>query len=350
MGPGPISLGRIRAAAHLRASAVAHRIVARHRGVVLLYHRIARPPSDPLSLAVSPVRFEEHLEVVKRMGRAVQLGEMVRLLRRRELPERSISITIDDGYADTFEEALPLLERADLPATSFVATGPIQGRGELWWDRLERMLLRPGTLPALLELRGDGFDYRCDLGGVEVYSGEDAGRHEAWKIVQRDDPTPRHRAFRELHDLCYALDSGVRERLLIQLERVGGARSAGTAQRSLSPVQLARMAADGRVEIGAHSVSHPALDRVAAARQMQEIGESRSFLEEVTGRPVAGLSYPHGRYDGRTLEIVRRLGFMYAAAAHPGAVWRRTDPLRLPRLYVPDEDGEAFGRRLRRWL
>ncbi|MDP9349285.1 MAG: polysaccharide deacetylase family protein, partial [Gemmatimonadota bacterium] len=55
-------------------------------------------------------------------------------------------------------------------------------------------------------------------------------------------------------------------------------------------------------------------------------------------------------YDADTLRIVEEAGFLYACAAHDGAVWRRTDPLRLPRLYVPDEDGDAFARRLRRWL
>jgi peptidoglycan/xylan/chitin deacetylase (PgdA/CDA1 family) len=350
MRPGRISVERVRAALYVRGSALAHRIVAPNRGVVLLYHRIARPTWDPLSLAVSPSRFEEHLEVVRRMGRPMQLGEMVRHLGRGDLPRRSIAITIDDGYADTFEKALPLLDRADLPATSFVTTGPIQGRGELWWDRLEGTLLRPGTLPALLELRAGGFGYARRLDGVEEYSADDAARHVGWKIAHGDDPTPRHRAFRELHDRLYALDPALRDELLGQLESWAGSPGSAAAPRSLSPGELARMAADGRIEIGAHSVSHPAFDRISLARQMEEIGESRSFLEEVTGRPVAGLSYPHGRYDGGTIEFARKQGFLYGAAAHPGAVWRRTDRFRIPRLYVPDEDGDAFARRLRRWL
>jgi peptidoglycan/xylan/chitin deacetylase (PgdA/CDA1 family) len=346
-----LSLPRVRAALAGRARAAWHRAVRRGGGVVLLYHRIAELPSDPLSLAVHPRRFEEHLEVVRAVGYPMRLDEMMRRTADGTLPRRAVAVTIDDGYADALLGAFPLLERHAVPATCFVTTGPVRSAGELWWDTLDRALLRAGTLPSLLSLRTLEVRYDCGLDGAAEYSEADAARHRGWSLVAGADPTARHRAFRELHELCYGLRAEAREAVLSELRRVAALdRRATPDRRFLSPSEVAVLAASGLVEVGAHSVNHPALDRLSAAQQRVEILGSRRHLEEATGRAVPGFSYPHGRFDAATLEILRRARFSYGAAADSGAVWRGTDPMRVPRLYVPDEDGDALARRLRRWL
>src|ERR1044071_7430526 len=43
------------------------------------------------------------------------------------LPKRALSITFDDGYADNYNVAAPILLRLGLAATFFVATGFLDG-------------------------------------------------------------------------------------------------------------------------------------------------------------------------------------------------------------------------------
>ena len=64
-----------------------------------------------------------------------------------DVPSAGVVVTFDDGYADNFHNAKPLLERYEIPATVFVTTGYLQDQREFWWDELERILLQPGTLP-----------------------------------------------------------------------------------------------------------------------------------------------------------------------------------------------------------
>jgi len=45
-------------------------------------------------------------------------------------------ITFGDGYADNIINALPLLERYQIPATIFISTLNINTKNEFWWDRL----------------------------------------------------------------------------------------------------------------------------------------------------------------------------------------------------------------------
>jgi peptidoglycan/xylan/chitin deacetylase (PgdA/CDA1 family) len=123
-------------------------------GMILLYHRVCESPLDPWQLSVTPRHFAQHLEVIRRKWRPMPLGPLVRALREGQRLERAVAVTFDDGYADNLLAAKPLLERYDIPATVFVATGCLEGGWGFWWDELESLLLRAGELPPTLDLPG----------------------------------------------------------------------------------------------------------------------------------------------------------------------------------------------------
>jgi peptidoglycan/xylan/chitin deacetylase (PgdA/CDA1 family) len=52
-----------------------------------------------------------------------------------------VAITFDDGYADNRAAAV-ILAAAGLPATFFITVGRIGERREVWWDRLEQVVMR----------------------------------------------------------------------------------------------------------------------------------------------------------------------------------------------------------------
>src|SRR3989338_4864686 len=81
------------------------------RGIILMYHRVTELKHDPWCLAVSPVRFEEHMRIVKKFGRPVQMTQMSNNLNKRNFGKEEIAVTFDDGYADNFHNALPILKR-----------------------------------------------------------------------------------------------------------------------------------------------------------------------------------------------------------------------------------------------
>ncbi|EMR01079.1 polysaccharide deacetylase family protein [Cesiribacter andamanensis] len=97
------------------------------RAVVLMYHRIGTPKSDPWQLAVRPQYFEEHLQVLQKMGVAESAPAMVQQLQDDRL-KRSVVITFDDGYADNYQLARPLLEQYALPATFFLPSTAWAGK------------------------------------------------------------------------------------------------------------------------------------------------------------------------------------------------------------------------------
>ena len=115
--------------------------------LILMYHRIADESCDPWSLAVSPRHFDEQLRTIRELTRPKRLRDLVASPSHGIDRQPSVIVTFDDGYADNFLAAKPLLERHDVPATVFVSSGFLDKTIGFWWDELERMLLAPGTLP-----------------------------------------------------------------------------------------------------------------------------------------------------------------------------------------------------------
>lgn len=118
-----------------------------------MYHAFGAS-TEPASRYVLPVRrFARQMAWLKWMGyRVISLDEYLRCRRQYSLPpRRAVVITIDDGYADNWTLAYPVLQRYNFPATIFVTTNQIgdsyyshidselNGRLMLSWSQLQEL-------------------------------------------------------------------------------------------------------------------------------------------------------------------------------------------------------------------
>jgi peptidoglycan/xylan/chitin deacetylase (PgdA/CDA1 family) len=98
--------------------------------------------------------------------------------------------------------------------------------------------------------------------------------------------------------------------------------------------QLGELRRD-RLEIGAHSHSHPQLDQLSAAALRDELTRSRGLLEDRVGRLVTTLAYPYGYSSARVRREVGAAGYEIAAAvANRMSAAGGDDALAIPRLTV----------------
>lgn len=113
---------------------------------VLLYHHI-KPYSlaqkeGHAQLTVDNNYFEQHLSYIKSSGytslSADQLAQS--LMNHTSLPEKSILITIDDGYDDVFTYAFPLAQKYKVILNLMIPTGLIGMKGYINWDQLQEMV------------------------------------------------------------------------------------------------------------------------------------------------------------------------------------------------------------------
>jgi len=322
--------------------------------VILLYHRVAEPSSDPRLLCVSPRHFAQHLEYLGQRYPILSLQTLVSKLKGGELPKRGVVLTFDDGYADNLWNAKPLMARYDFPATVFVTPGFIKAGREFWWDQLERLLLQPGTLPEPLVLEINGRTHEWELAEAASYTQDDYAKNCGWNVLNKEDPTARHRLYRALCKLVRPLRPSHRENVLEQLAAWAGNDTPGSLEnRSLNLDELRELAASGLVEVGAHSMSHSVLSCLPEAEQRSEIAEGKLKLEEALGKRVTSFSYPfggHADYTADTVRLLKETGYHCACSNFPGLVFRGCDTYQIPRFLARNWDGEEFAKRVRRFF
>jgi peptidoglycan/xylan/chitin deacetylase (PgdA/CDA1 family) len=261
-------------------SALGHyrRTLARSRfpGVAVLgYHGLRADdlPSGAMAFENLHVRastFDAHCRVVRECCDPISLDDWRSAHRGgTPLPERPVLITFDDGYRSVLAIAAPILAAHRLPAVVFACSEPIEQRSLLWFDAIAA---------------------RDGEAAVEPWKSAD---YSAW--------------------------------------RASGAFASPVAENDpralLTSEDLAALARQAGVEIGAHTARHPILARASRELQRAEIGESKAALERWTRRPVRAFAYPNGRpgidYGPETVDLVGALGFdvaftMRAAFAGPG--------------------------------
>jgi peptidoglycan/xylan/chitin deacetylase (PgdA/CDA1 family) len=109
--------------------------------VILMYHRFGEDAYPSTNVRI--VQFEDHVRTLTSGPYTVlPVDEIVAALRAgRELPDRTVGITIDDAYRSVYTEAFPRLKAAGLPFTLFVATDSVDRGlpGFLTWDQIREM-------------------------------------------------------------------------------------------------------------------------------------------------------------------------------------------------------------------
>jgi peptidoglycan/xylan/chitin deacetylase (PgdA/CDA1 family) len=288
------------------------------RLLIFAYHRVIERADPMLPGEVTASAFSRHVEWLARALRVLPLPEAAERLRAGQLDEGAACITFDDGYASNYRVALPILQRAGIPATFFVCTGFLDG-GRMWNDTVIETLRRSRRR---LDLSGFG------LGTVTI----DAARpHATADSLLRELRRLEH----DQREACVAA-------IAIQGE------AALPTDLMMTSEEVRRLHALG-MDIGAHTVSHPILARVDAARARDEIRAGRDALARLTGATPCTFAYPNGYpgkdYRAEHVALVRELGFTTAVTTAFGAARAEDDPLQLPRI-VPWEQGTlSFARR-----
>lgn len=168
-----------------------------HRGSpvdvpVLNYHKI-----DTLhhSLSLSPQEFEDQIRYLHESGYTGITPDQLMAHHKygRGLPEKPVLITFDDGYADNYTNAFPILKKYGFTATIFLVTGKM-GRDPnfLSWEQAREMqqagfvfgshtvnhvvLTEMATEAALAELTGSAQDMERELGVRPKYFAYQIGR------------------------------------------------------------------------------------------------------------------------------------------------------------------------------
>jgi len=219
---------------------------------IFMYHSIsARPPARLGPFVVTPRRFEDHLRLFKDEGYScLTVSQLVEARRQNNVPERSVCLTFDDGYADFYFEAAPILARHQFNATLYMVSGFVGGSSR-WLDEIGA-----GMLP------------------------------------------------------------------LMDWSQLSATQNAG-------------------IEIGAHSVTHRALDSLSSEEASAEISLSKKTLEAGLGTEIRSFAYPFGFYSQKVRDMLPACGFTSACAVRYATSPAADDPFALRRHIVRRDMSDA---------
>ncbi|QMU27449.1 polysaccharide deacetylase family protein [Adhaeribacter radiodurans] len=302
--------------------------------LVLMYHRVGQPEVDPWKLSVSPLNFEQQLQVLKKTGLVAPSSQLIEQVNAKNVKRSRVVLTFDDGYADNFEVAKPILEKYELPATFFISTKHIDQYKEFWWDELARILLQTSSLPRHLNLNLNGTRFYFDLQTEETLTEVTEQKIKLWNAYL-EPTTLRAQLYIKLWKLLSPLPYAEQQEVLSNVRDWGKIPNQPCISNfSMTLEQLRELSRNKLFEIGSHTVSHPALACYCEEEQRVEIAESKRFLEFHTNSIIQSFAYPSGNYNETTLQILKQLSFQIAFTTHDVLVNKHTDPYQIGRFQV----------------
>ncbi|MGD9803501.1 MAG: polysaccharide deacetylase family protein [Hyphomicrobiaceae bacterium] len=275
-------------------------------GVIFMLHSVR--PRRPEGFApnrileITPDFLEQVIDLVVDSGFDVlSLDDAHSRLREGDFDRPFASFTFDDGYRDNRDFAYPIFKRHNLPFAIYVPSDFADGRGDLWWIKLEMAIAACEVIHA----RIDGVAERLETATVEQK--EQAFARIYWWL--RSIPEFETRRF--VNDLCAS----------------HGVDTAGLCRDLIMGWdELRDLAQDPLVTIGAHTRRHMALAKLTLSEARLEMEESIRRLERELKRPMRHFSFPYGDETSagpREFELARELGFDTAVTTRKGLIHER---------------------------
>lgn len=248
--------------------------VRRRRGrnvQILTYHRV-NDDRDPFFPATSVETFSRQMEYLASHYQVYSLEEIVQRLKARDVPEKALVVTFDDGYRDNYTNAFPILKRFSIPATVFLATDSIGTGKVLWHDRVFSAFRE--TQETTLS------EYHPDVGVRPLRTLADKLR-ALWSVIRmlrKVDDVTREELIQRLITRLHVEDRCDDHTLMLDWQEVRTMYQHG-------------------ISFGAHTASHPILSRLPQARVREEIQKSTAAIESQLGQRPQTFAYPNGLRD-----------------------------------------------------
>jgi peptidoglycan/xylan/chitin deacetylase (PgdA/CDA1 family) len=301
-----------------------NRFFPRHGALIYFGHRVADDFDDWLG-GVPPDLFEQQIAWLCRHFRFMSMDELVdHLQQQRPVPDNSLVLTLDDGFADNYTHALPILEKYRVPVTIYLVTDSID-TGELPWpQRLAWVLAR--TQRETLDL---------------------------------NIPVPQRLTLRTLAERLQALNFikelrkqlPMRQQLDLFQSVVDQCGVRTPKDRMLNWDQVLEMRRHG-VGFGSHTVHHPFMKCLPLEDARWQLEESKRIIEERLGERVRHFCFPHGSYGEAVGRQAQAAG--YESYFIPGGLDRtnnhRRSPFQLRRLGLSDDAWPVLPLTTTRWF
>jgi peptidoglycan/xylan/chitin deacetylase (PgdA/CDA1 family) len=336
---------------------------------VLLYHHV--DPND----AIKPEVFDWQMKYLQQHGYSViSLGELVQGMKGEwDLPRKSIVITFDDGFLNTWVYAYPILKKYRFKATLFMITGlagnpstpprfnledvlkrrcqekDLYRRGHIFHPSLsERVWDLDRELPDFLTWKELRIMEASGIIDVQSHSRWHSSVYRSEKIVEFHIPafvnrkwpiegdcrlgTPMYQRGSAMATRKYLGDPLLAETLIQYVNRHGGEDFFKGKRKADIDKTLMEVV---RTYKACHKVEDRYEDEFSWQERVKaELLESKRDIEKHLDKTCRYLAWPWGKYNAAALAIAREVGYEAAVTTERGANVPGGDVMRIKRVKI----------------
>lgn len=269
------------------------RFLARNHPRILMYHRIS-PDGAPGTISVD--EFRNQMRLIKKSFTPIHLSKLIELHEKGITPKHAVAVTFDDGYSDFADYAFPILQEQGIPATLFITTGFVNGDVWLWPDKIKYLLSKKS----------------------KIKIPENDGAVEGLKTIGSS-----FSLWSDISNYCLTLNNSVKEKYISDLFFINDVNLPKDAPSGFKPVgwdELKAFVAEGLLDIGSHTCTHPVLTRLSEADLRYELMFSKDTISFNLGVDVSILCYPNGMpsdFDDNIKYALLKSGYKYGVSAYP---------------------------------
>ncbi len=241
-------------------------------GVIFTLHHVQPARTDEFQpnkiLTVTPEFLDQVIRMVVDRGFDVlSLDEVEKRLAEGDNDRPFACFTFDDGYRDNKQYAYPIFHRYGLPFAIYVPSDFPDGKGDLWWLKLEKVI-------AALET-------------VEVKM------HGAYRHFECRSTAQKEAAFDEIYWWLRSVPEPDARAIVSELCELHGIDVASLcSDLVMTWDEIRDLARDPLVTIGAHTRRHFAVSKLSASEARLEIEDGVRRIEAELGRPCRHFSFP----------------------------------------------------------
>ncbi|MFC1806930.1 polysaccharide deacetylase family protein [Candidatus Omnitrophota bacterium] len=298
---------------------------------ILMYHGFSTPENrsgveDYSDKHVFLENFEDQIVYLKRYHNIIELSKLIEYYEKGiRLPQKSVVITIDDGYESVYTTAYPLIKKYNIPVTIFLSTDFIERKQFLWTDRIEYAIDSSDACNKTMNIEGTTLSIRFT------------------------DTEGKIRCAKQIKSIIKKLPQRLRDDSVERIEGVLGhsllsANEIPTAYRPLAWSQIATMLGDPNISIDNHGHTHAILSRCGTAQLKEEITTSSDIIEKRTGIKTTCFCYPNGAqwdFSEKTKNTLKEFGYLCALTTISGTNNADSDRYALKRIGGSDSDNIA---------
>jgi len=295
--------------------------VLKGKSFILMYHRVCK---DKYAAALyEPAMFvtentlKMHINELSKYFEFIPLDEIE--TKRDNILKPACVLTFDDGWADNYDYAMPLLTNNNVPATIFVTVNYIGENKNFWfhdvWFLANQCLINNlsyeffAYFKQRAQYRGSYVINETTISSlIESLKYLEPAKiddliNDAFVVLNiRRDPKPTMLNWDQVNDISRTV-----------------------------------------VSIGSHGMSHYILTNIDKKLKGHEIGDAIAILKERINSVSKYFCYPNGNYDDETIAIVKEAGFKGAIGTRIGYNTDTSNSYCLNRIAIHDDISSSVG-------